>query len=233
MGYSKRIDILCAHLQPCESFADVGCDHGYCTEYMLQKGFCKHAIFSDVSRGSLNKAETLLAPFVRAGRATAVLGDGFFGVPKTTEQVLIAGMGGSEIVDILSDKRYGFMPKRFVFQPMHDGEKLRRYILANGGYLERDYTFEDGKFYDLLVGGNAEEGGQVYDEYSNEEYVFGRENLKTMPSAFVKRTKKQIENIGKYLAQEGLQEESRIQLLARRERLEGILREGQGDLRNR
>ncbi len=223
MGYGKRIDTLCSHLVAVEIFADVGCDHGYCTEYMLKNNFCKRAIFSDVSKGSLEKAKGLLASYTAAGVATPVLGDGFFGVPKTVDEVLIAGMGGSEIVSILSDEKYGFMPARFVFQPMHDGEKLRRYILQNGGFLERDYTFEDGKFYDVLVGGKVKDGGQVCDEYTNAEYEFGRENLKRMPEAFVKRVKKQIANIGKYLAQPSLQEESRKQLLFKRERLQGVL----------
>ncbi len=227
MGYSKRIDTLCAHLKGGKLFADVGCDHGYCTEYMLKNGLCERAIFSDVSRGSLAKAEGLLAPYVQAGRAVAVLGDGFFGVPKEADEVLIAGMGGSEIISILADKEHGFLPKRFVLQPMHDSEKLRRYLLENGGYIERDYTFEDGKFYDLLVGGRREEG-QTAQSYTDAEYEFGKENLSKMPTAFVARTKKQIKNIKRYLTQPNLQEESREALLARRARLEGVL---QGEIK--
>ena len=223
MSYGKRIDTLCSLLAPAKVFADVGCDHGYCTEYMLQKGLCEKAIFSDVSKGSLAKAEKLLAPYVRSGKAVSVLGDGFYGVEKTVDEVLIAGMGGSEMVSILSDEKYGFMPKRFVFQPMHDAEKLRKYILENGGYIERDYTFEDGKFYDVIVGGLVETEGQVCAEYTDAEYEFGRENLAVMPAAFVKRTQKQIANIGKYLNQPNLQEESRQALIVRRERLQGVL----------
>ena len=74
MGYTKRIDTLCGLLSKTDVFADVGCDHGYCTEYMLGHGFCERAIFSDVSKGSLAKAERLLAPYVRAGKAVSVLG---------------------------------------------------------------------------------------------------------------------------------------------------------------
>ena len=222
MGYGKRIDTLCSLLTKAKVFADVGCDHGYCTEYMLQKELCEKAIFSDVSKGSLAKAEKLLAPYVEEGRAIGVFGDGFYGVENTVDEVLIAGMGGSEIVSILSDEKHGFMPKRFVFQPMHDAEKLRKYILSNGGYIERDYTFEDGKFYDVIVGGLAD-GQTTTSAYTDAEYEFGRENLATMPEAFVKRTKKQIANIGKYLEQPNLQEESKQALVLRRERLQGVL----------
>ncbi|MBQ8684556.1 MAG: SAM-dependent methyltransferase [Clostridia bacterium] len=223
MAYGKRIDTLCSLLERAEVFADIGCDHGYCTEYMLRNGLCDRAIFSDISKGSLAKAEKLLAQFVKAGRATSVLGDGFFGVGKEVDEVLIAGMGGAEIVSILSDTKTGFIPKRFVFQPMHDSEKLRRYLLENGAYIERDFTFEDGKFYDVIVGGRADATRQTA-AYTDDEYEFGRENLAALPQAFVKRTEKQIANIDKYLAVSALGENSRVELNERKKRLQGALR---------
>ena len=222
MGYGKRIDTLCSLLEPVKTFADVGCDHGYCSEYMLANGLCEKAILSDVSKGSLEKAERLLAPYIRSGKAVSILGDGFVGVPNTVDEVLIAGMGGHEIVSILSHKKHGFMPKRFVFQPMHDSEKLRRYILENGGYIERDFTFRDVKFYDVIVGGRASEK-QYTDAYTDAEYEFGRENLTCMPEDFTERTKKQIRNLEKYLKEPNLQEESKVELLKRKERLQGVL----------
>ena len=233
MRYGKRIDTLCSLLVPCKTFADVGCDHGYCSEYMLTNELCERAILSDVSKGSLAKAESLLAPYIRSGKAVSVLGDGFFGVPKDTEQVLIAGMGGSEIIHILAHESYGFMPKRFVFQPMHDSEKLRRYILANGGYIERDFTFFDGKYYEVIVGGVEKEGGQVCDEsllkpYTDAEYEFGRENLAYMGEAFVSRMQKLIKNLEKYLSEPSLSEESKEELQKRKQRLQGVL---QGEIK--
>ncbi len=223
MGYGKRIDTLCALLAPAKTFADVGCDHGYCSKYVLENGLCERVILSDVSKGSLAKAEALLAPYIRAGKAISVLGDGFFGVPKDTEEVLIAGMGGSEIISILADKKYGFMPKRFVFQPMHDAEKLRRYILENGGYIDRDFTFRDGKFYEVICGGKAGQG-QVQQTYTAAEYEFGKENLLTRPKAFLERLEKLVGNLEKYLKEPTLQEESKKALIEKKERLQGVLR---------
>lgn len=222
MSYGKRIDTLCSLLEKSESFADVGCDHGYCSEYVLKNGLCDKVIFSDVSRGSLAKAEKLLADYVEEGRAVGVLGDGFFGVPKDTRQVLIAGMGGSEIISILSDKKHGFLPSRFVFQPMHDQEKLRRYILENGGYIERDFTFEDVKYYDVIVGGKREEGVEKQ-VYTDAEYEFGKDNLRDMGEAFVERTKRLLKDIDRYLSRENLQEESKADLERRKARLQGVL----------
>lgn len=224
MGYGKRIDTLCSLLTKVKTFADVGCDHGYCSEYMLKNGLCERAILSDVSRGSLAKAETLLAAYIRSGQAKSVLGDGFFGVPSDTEQVLVAGMGGSEIVSILSDEKYGFMPLRFVFQPMHDAEKLRRYIHGHGGYIDRDFTFADGKYYEVITGGRTADGKTDDQGYTAAEYEFGRENLSQLGEAFVERTEKRIKNIEKYLQDPALQEESRARLEEKRKRLKGVLR---------
>lgn len=220
MGYGKRIDTLCSLLLPAKTFADVGCDHGYCSEYMLKNSLCDKAILSDISKGSPQKAETLLCRYIDEGRAEAVLGDGLCGVPKTTDEVLIAGMGGHEIVDILSDEKYGFLPERFVFQPMHDAELLRRYLIGVGGILERDFTFKDGKFYDVIAGRKREEGERAQ-EYSDAEYEFGRENLKTRPAAFLERTERQLKNLSRYLSDPALGEDSRKELLKRKRRLEG------------
>ena len=224
MGYGKRIDTLCSLLSPVKTFADVGCDHGYCSEYMLKNGLCQFAILSDISKGSLQKAETLLQSFIKSGKAKAVLGNGFFGVDKDVDEVLIAGMGGSEIVAILSNPQYGFMPKRFVFQPMHDSEKLRRYILNNGGYIDRDFTFEDGKFYDVIVGGRVK-GKEETPAYSDLEYEFGRENLRAKPTAFIKRINKLLKNIEKYFENPALSKESRAELTDRKQRLEMVLKQ--------
>lgn len=223
MRYSKRIETLCSLLKPTTTFADVGCDHGYCSEYMLKNGLCEFAILSDISKGSLEKATTLLKEFVQNGKAKGVLGDGFFGVPKDTKEVLIAGMGGEEIVAILSHERYGFMPELFVFQPMLNPDKLRAYILENGGFIERDYTFmADGKFYDVIVGRKrkANEPKQVYDAWQTE---FGRDNLIERGEGFLKRISRKKKDIEGFLERDGLQEKSKVELLERKNRLQRVL----------
>ncbi len=222
MAYGKRIEILCSLLSPAEVFADVGCDHGYCSEYMLKNSLCKKAILSDVSKGSLAKAEALLSAYIEKGLAVPVLGDGFYGVPPETDEVIIAGMGGREIVEILSDEKYGFLPRTFVLQPMHDAEKVRRYLVGAGAYLERDFTFRDGKFYDVIRGRrlNRDEAPQ---RYTDAEYEFGKENLAARPADFLERTQKQLKNLGRYLKEPALQAQSREELENRKKRLEEAL----------
>ena len=173
MSVSVRIKTLCSLLEKTDVFADVGCDHGYCTQYMLESGLCERAIFSDISKGSLQKAQTLLADYVAEGKAEGVLGNGFFGIPDTVGEVLIAGMGGSEILSILTDEKCGFLPKTFVFQPMLNADKLRRFLIDNGGYITRDFTFKDGKYYDVICG-RRRRADEPKQEYIEMEIEFGK-----------------------------------------------------------
>ena len=149
-------------------------------------------------------------------------GDGFFGVPDSVGEVLIAGMGGSEILSILTDEKHGFLPKTFVFQPMLNADKLRAWLLENGAYITRDFTFKDGKFYDVICG-RRREAGEAKQVYSEMEIEFGRENLATFPEAFLERTRKQLSDVERFLATDGLQEGSRAELLMRKAKLEAVL----------
>jgi tRNA (adenine22-N1)-methyltransferase len=222
MGYGKRIDTLCSLLKKTTTFADVGCDHGYCSEYMLKNGLCEFAILSDISKGSLQKAKTLLSTYIEEGKARAVLGNGFFGVPKDTQEVLIAGMGGEEIVEILSHGIYGFMPEIFVFQPMLNPDKLRFYILENGGYIERDFTFEGGgKYYDVIVGRKRKD--EKKQSYTAMELEFGYDNIRERGEAFLARTARKLKDVQGFLQNANLQEKSREELLSRQERLRKVL----------
>lgn len=222
MKASKRIQTLCSLLQPADTFADVGCDHGYLSEYMLKNGLCKKAILSDISAGSLKKAEKLLETYIRSGEAVAVCGDGFYGVPEDTDEVVVAGMGGFEIVQILSSERYGFLPKRFLFQPMKDGELLRSFILEQGGYIERDFTFfAEGKFYDVICGRRRFED-EAKQTYTKTELEFGRENVRKRPPDFLRQMQKTASKLETYLLRE-VGERSRESLTARLEKIKGVI----------
>lgn len=170
MKRSKRLQTLCGELHPCSVFADVGCDHGYMAQYMLENSLCDRAYISDISEPSLEKARRLLSEYIQEGRVQSFCCAGLEQVPRDAQQVLIAGMGGEEIVGIL---KTGFLPPRLVLQPMKNSEKVRRFLLESGYPIVRDYTFSDGKFYDVICA----EQGQTPREYGSLALEFGYDNL--------------------------------------------------------
>jgi tRNA (adenine22-N1)-methyltransferase len=166
-----RIQTICSYLTSSESFADIGCDHGYCTQYMLENDLCKRAIIADVSAKSLSKAERLLEKYIARGACSSVCCDGLTKIDSSISQVLIAGMGGEEIIKILSE---AYIPQSFVFQPMKNANLLRSYLLQNGCEISHDDIFKDGKFYFIIKGKRR---GNVR-AYTKAELAFGFESLK-------------------------------------------------------
>lgn len=165
-----RIEELCALIDPCESFADVGCDHGYCARHVLKSGKCGDVLITDISAKCLAKAEKLLQEYIAAGKCRAVCCDGLAGVPENCGQVLIAGMGGEEIIKILSE---GFIPEKFILQPMKNADKLRKFLIDRGCKITYDGIFRDEKFYFVIKGERS--GGNA--GYSPAELAFGKDSI--------------------------------------------------------
>lgn len=145
-----RIKKLCSYLDKCVKFADVGCDHGYCTEYMLKNDLCKSAVVSDISARCLSKAERLLKDYIADGKCVSVNCSGLEKIDKDCDQVLMAGFGGEEIVNVM---KAAYIPASFVLQPMKNARAVREFLIANGAEITVDETFKSGsKFYVLIKG---------------------------------------------------------------------------------
>ena len=188
MKRTKRLQTVCGQLSPCDTLADVGCDHGYCTLYALERGLCRRAVISDISRSSLHKAEELLSSYIAEGRVESVCCAGLSQVSRNCDQVLIAGMGGEEIVKILEGS---FLPQALVLQPMKNTEKVRAFLLEKGYCLVRDFLFYDGpKHYDLL---RAERGAPPR-AYGSLELEFGYDNIHAPLPDFARFLRGEIEN---------------------------------------
>ena len=212
-----RIDIICSYIDKCQTFADVGCDHGYCTERALAEGKCKSAVITDISAKCLAKAEKLLARYMQSGVCRSVCCDGLSGVDKSVEQVLIAGIGGEEIIKILSRD---FIPKKFILQPMSHVPKVRKFLIDSGCKITVDDVFKDDKFY-FIIKGERSDGTE---NYSEEQLYFGRDSLKN--PVLKDYAKTELEKKERYLQdceRAGADEQSRLKLIKEISYLKGVV----------
>lgn len=186
---TERLKKLCGLLESCRRFVDVGCDHGYCTRYMLDSGLCGSAVIADISAKSLSKAERLLGGYIASGRCTSVCCDGLTGIARGDDLVLIAGMGGEEILKILKNS---YIPASFVFQPMKNAPELRAYLIEKGCEMIYDGVFTERrgsakKYYFVIKGragktadnGACNGGAKGAEQYSPLQLAFGRDSLGT------------------------------------------------------
>ena len=102
--------------------------------------------------------------------------------------------------------------------------KVRAYLLSRGVTIERDYTFFDGKHYDLIAG---RRGGN--DGYTDSELRFGRDNLLRPSAAFCEKIGKERAEL-RALAGTPMSNVSRRGILDRLNELEVVLDAIENDL---
>ena len=209
---TERLQIIFNEIPNCEVFADIGCDHGYIANAMMRSGKAQKVIISDISAKCLLKAEQLLGQFIKDGKAQSVVSNGFEKVGYC-DVALIAGMGGEEICDIITNAKN--LPDKLVLQPMKNPDKVRVLAVNSGYKIQKDYTFKSsGKFYDLII---LEKGK---DSLTDEEIEFGRDNIKTKGQAFKELLAQKISRINSYLECKNLSDEDRQSMVKNKEKLE-------------
>jgi len=130
--------------------ADVGCDHGYVSIYLVTHGIAKYCIAMDVRSGPLSGARENISGYGLSDDITTRLSDGLKELgSEEADALVIAGMGGNLMRRIIEDGR----PKELgikiaILQPQSDIMEFRQF-LRDSGYIIVDEKVieEDGKFY--------------------------------------------------------------------------------------
>lgn len=133
--------------------ADVGCDHGKLGYYLVSTDRASAVIAMDISAPSLAKAEELAKENGVSDVMSARLGDGLVCVEsEEVDTVIIAGLGGDVIANILSRAREdGKTFEHFLLSPNTHPEKVRREIVASCHTIIYDDLLEvAGKVYTII-----------------------------------------------------------------------------------
>jgi len=179
MVKSKRLLKVLEYVDYVGTVADIGCDHGYLSEMLIDSGKARKVIATDISEDCLDKTRLLLAKHDLENKIQTRLGDGLTVLkPDEVDVAVIAGMGGHEIAKILGDKSRKDGIKHFVLQPMQKSVDLRRWLAANSYVIENDECVEEsGKFYDVL----KVKKGIFRKRLKYNVAMFGKTNLEMKP----------------------------------------------------
>ena len=150
---SKRLKTVAFLVTRGNTVADIGTDHGYVPIYLMEEHIASFVYAMDVNEGPLNKAKTNIKKHDLDDCIETILSDGFdnFG-DRTADTVVIAGMGGDLIVDILTRaKTYSF--RELVLSPHKRVDLVRKYLCENGYQIVDEKLIEDGgKYYPIIKG---------------------------------------------------------------------------------
>ena len=144
---SSRLQACCGFIKSGDRVADIGCDHGYLSIYLLNNGIASAAYACDVAQSPLQSARRNAVKFGVSEKISFYLSDGIKNVPRDFDTLVCAGMGGDTMVSILEaapwlkDGRY-----RLVLQCQSKRELLRSYLSDNGWHIAEESVLRDGRF---------------------------------------------------------------------------------------
>ena len=154
--------------------ADVGCDHGYLSIWLVSEKTVPSAIAMDVRPGPLSRARENITRYGLEDYIETRLSDGLAKLePGEGDTLVIAGMGGPLMERILKDGakvREGF--QELILQPQSDLPHFRHFLSEIGWEIVREEMIkEDGKFYPMMKAVRNKTGKKIM--YTEAEAWFG------------------------------------------------------------
>ncbi len=145
-----RLLAVAEAVPPCESIVDCGCDHGYVSIHIAGSGRVGRITASDINEGPLKNAEREIAAAGLGDVIKTRLTDGLCGI-DAHECVVIAGMGGETIAEIIKKSEWTKACKGLILQPMTKVELLREFLYREGFGIYREQIVTDsGHMYNII-----------------------------------------------------------------------------------
>ncbi len=163
-----------AELVPSNSFLlDVGCDHALLDIYLIDKNV--KSIASDINDLPLSKAYENIKKYNCLNQITLVKGDGLEYLNDEISVIVISGMGGILIKNIIKKDLSKIKNQKIITCPNNDSDILRKFMMENNFKIESELLVKDKYIYEIIcfVKGNE----KLTTKEINYGKYFKRDNL--------------------------------------------------------
>lgn len=144
---SPRLLACAGFVHPGDRVADIGCDHGYLSIYLLENSIARFCIAADINEGPLQSAQRNAEKYGVAHRMDFFLSDGAESIPREFDTLVCAGMGADTMIHILEQAPWLRSSQyRMILQCQTKTHLLRRYLSENGWQIQDETVLKDGKF---------------------------------------------------------------------------------------
>ncbi len=147
---SERLRMLAGMVTPGNRVADIGCDHGFLSIYLVREGLCPGAVGMDLREGPLAAARAHVEEYGLGDYIELRLSDGLAEyVPGEADTMICAGMGGRLMEGILTrGMEKAREMKELILQPQSELPSFRRFLRNAGFEIVREEALrEGGKYY--------------------------------------------------------------------------------------
>ncbi|HBE9729515.1 TPA: SAM-dependent methyltransferase [Clostridioides difficile] len=198
MKLTDRLLKIASLVSDGKKIADIGTDHGYIPVYLLKEGKVPFAVLADVNKGPLDNAHKEVIQNNLLDKVDLRLGSGIEILEiGEVEEVIIAGMGGILISELLeAKKQVAHNVEKLILQPMQAQEELRYYLLNNGyEILEEVLVREDFRIYEIIVAKYTGKNTIIEDEIYYEVGIKLLENKDSLFNDFIEKKIKTYSSI--------------------------------------
>lgn len=144
---SPRLQVCCNFVAPGDRVADIGCDHGYLSIYLLQNGIASSVIAADINEMPLQSAVRNAEKYGVQDKIRFYLSDGVRSIPQDFDTLVCAGMGADTMISILDAAPWLRSAQyRLLLQCQSKTPMLRKYLSEKGWHIARETIVRDGRF---------------------------------------------------------------------------------------
>lgn len=154
MEISKRLETIASFVDIGDKTADIGTDHGFVPNFLIQKGISDFVIASDISESSLNKSMEFTKEMKNEDKIVSRVGSGLSVLKKgEVNTAIIAGMGGLLMEEIIkSDWDIAINLDKIILQPMQAMSEIRKFLYENKfEIIDEKIIYEDKKFFEIIL----------------------------------------------------------------------------------
>ena len=214
MKLSKRLQTIADFVKKNSVVADIGTDHAHIPIYLIENNIIDKAYACDINKGPLEKAKENIENFGVSENIVLRLSNGLDKMSnKEVNTIIIAGMGGELIIDILNRGKAFFDKKNtFILSPHTKTDEVRDYLIRKGfKILKEDMCIDEGKFYTVMEVRYTE--NTVI--YSEAELLYGKYLIENKHPVLLGFLKKEEEKYLSILSNTGLNEDRKKALSPR------------------
>ena len=149
---SKRMKKI-AEMVSAKRVADIGCDHGFISIYLIKEKDVDHVFAMDINEGPLKRAYEHVNEYGLTNRIEVIKSDGAKAIkPGEADGAVIAGMGGRLTERIILDSIDVFQKMdEMILSPQSEIDHVRRFLIQNGfDILDEDMVLDESKFYVII-----------------------------------------------------------------------------------
>lgn len=150
---SPRLQACAEYVPQGAKLADVGTDHAYLPVWLIQNGRVSLPVAAcDINEGPLERARSSAREYGVENGVVFMLNNGLAGTSADlADTVVIAGMGGETILDIIAASAWDWEGHTLILQPMSKMYELCRGLYEGGFYIEQERLVRDaGEIYRVL-----------------------------------------------------------------------------------